>query len=72
VPVDPNLAVAVQLRQARVHVGLTQAQLAKRAGVSQQQIAKLERPGANPTISTLKGVAAALERELDVEVVAAE
>jgi transcriptional regulator with XRE-family HTH domain len=34
--------------------------------VSQQQIAKLERPGENPTIGTLAKIAKALDRSLDV------
>lgn len=56
-----------ELRESR---GLTQEQLAKRAGVSQGYIAKLEpasRPGwkkisrqANPSITTLKKLARAL------------
>jgi len=41
------------LKEARRHAGLTQAQLARRLGVSQAAVAKLERPGANPTVDTL-------------------
>lgn len=41
------------LRDARQRAGLTQAQLAARLGVSQAAVAKLERPGANPTVDTL-------------------
>jgi len=66
VTVAPGLAVAVQIRWARQGAGLTQAALATRAGVSQQQIAKLERPGENPTLNTLTRVAAALGVALDV------
>ncbi len=71
IEVDPALAVAVRIRQARAERDLTQAQLAKRAGVSQQQIAKLERPGENPTIATLLKVASALGMSLDVRIEAA-
>jgi len=55
VPVDvpPGLDVAIQLRWLRDDLGLSQAELAKRVGVSQQQIAKLEKPTSNPTIRTL-------------------
>ncbi len=42
------------LRDARTRVGLTQAQLARRLGVSQAAVAKLEGPQANPTIATLE------------------
>ena len=66
IEVPPPLAVAVQMRQARVRLGLTQRQLAARAGVSQQQIAKLERPDENPTVATLVKVAQALDCRLDV------
>ncbi len=57
---DPSLAFALQLRWMRAKHGLSQAQLAKRAGVSQQQIAKLESPKANPTLQTIKAIAVAL------------
>jgi transcriptional regulator with XRE-family HTH domain len=46
---------AVLLRDARRRAGLTQRQLALRLGISQAAIAKLERPGANPTFATLAG-----------------
>lgn len=41
------------LKDARRQAGLTQAELARRMGISQAAVAKLERPGANPTVSTL-------------------
>lgn len=41
------------LRDARRRAGLTQADLARRLGVSQAAVAKLERPHANPTVDTL-------------------
>lgn len=55
VPIDvpPRLDVAIQLRWLRDDLGLSQAEFAKRVGVSQQQIAKLEKPTSNPTIRTL-------------------
>lgn len=70
VDVNPQLAVAVTLRWARQEAGLTQAELAARIGVSQQQIAKLERPGANPSIATLEKLAKALGVRLELELVA--
>lgn len=65
--VTPALAVALQIRWARAKAGLSQSDLAKRAGVSQQQIAKLERPGENPTIGTIQRIAEALGVNADVE-----
>ena len=67
VPIDPELSVALQIRWSRHDAGLSQAELARRAGVSQQQIAKLEQPGENPTIGTLQRIARALETCLDVQ-----
>ena len=66
VVVPPALAVAIAIRWARLAANLTQGELAKRAHVSQQQIAKLERPDENPTIATLAKVADALNVRLDV------
>lgn len=70
VNVDPQLAVAIELRWARQDAGLSQAELASRVGVSQQQIAKLEKPGANPSIVTLRKVAEAMGVRLQFELVA--
>lgn len=68
VDVSPLLATRVSLRLAREAAGLTQAQLAKLAGVSQQAIAKLEHPDANPTLKTLQSVAQALGATLRVSI----
>jgi DNA-binding XRE family transcriptional regulator len=70
VRIDAGLAVALQIRWARAKEGMSQAELAKRAHVSQQQIAKLERPGENPTIGTIQKIAHALGLHADVELTA--
>jgi transcriptional regulator with XRE-family HTH domain len=44
------------IRTARNDAGLSQAHLARRLGVSQAAIAKLERTGSNPTVDTLDKV----------------
>jgi transcriptional regulator with XRE-family HTH domain len=41
------------LRDARRRAGLTQTDLARRLGVTQAAVAKLESPRANPTVDTL-------------------
>lgn len=66
IPIDPVLGVRLQLRWARQRLGLTQAALAKRVGVSRQQIALLESPDANLTLRTLERVAQAMELRLDI------
>lgn len=64
VTISPKLALALKLRSMRRESGWSQAQLAKRVGVSQQQIAKLEDPDANPTIETIMKVAEAFNMDL--------
>lgn len=68
VEVAARLVAKLDLRWARRSAGLTQAQLAKRAKVSQQAIAKIEHPDSNPTLETLDKVARALGARLDVRV----
>jgi len=65
VPVEPKLAVKLELRSMREDLGLTQAELAKLAGVSQPSIAQLESPDSNPTIETLNRVAQAMGAQID-------
>jgi transcriptional regulator with XRE-family HTH domain len=66
VTIRPGLAAALQIRWARRDAGLSQTELGKLAGVSQQQIAKLESPDENPSLETLSKVARALGLEVSV------
>jgi ribosome-binding protein aMBF1 (putative translation factor) len=50
----------------RTALGLTQAELAARAGMTQPQLSRLESGGAAPTIPPLARLAAALDAELDI------
>ena len=52
------------IRNTRADAGMRQAELAQRAGMSQSAIARLERPGANPTVATLAKVIAATGHRL--------
>ncbi len=65
VPIDSLLGVRLELRWARDDADLTQARLAQRVGMTQQQLAKLE-AGGNPTLSTLSRVAQGLGRRVVV------
>jgi predicted RNase H-like HicB family nuclease/DNA-binding XRE family transcriptional regulator len=67
IPVRVGLAAALTIRWARQDSGLSQKALGNRAGVKQQQIAKLEDPDENPTLETLEKVAKALGLSLHVE-----
>lgn len=53
------------LRAWREHLGLTQAEVAGRAGMSQPAYAKMEKPDANPRTVTLRKIAAALDLSLE-------
>lgn len=70
VGIGSRLSVALQIRWLREDLGMTQAQLARRVGVSQQQVAKLENPSANPSLATLEAVAKGAGAVLDVKLVA--
>jgi transcriptional regulator with XRE-family HTH domain len=54
------------LRSARTRAGLTQAELARRLGVTQAAVARLERPRANPTVETLAAVLNATGHRLEL------
>jgi transcriptional regulator with XRE-family HTH domain len=56
------------LKEARHAAGLTQVELADRLGVSQSEIARLEKHGANPRLDTLVRAIAATGHELTAEV----
>jgi transcriptional regulator with XRE-family HTH domain len=55
------------VRRARRAAGLTQSELARRLGVTQPVIARLERSGANPRLNTLDRVAAATGHALRLD-----
>ena len=60
------MAASTLLRTARRRAGLTQAQLGERAGLSQTDVARLERAGANPTAATLERLLRATGHRLDL------
>lgn len=63
------MSPSVLVRDARKRAGLTQAQLAERAGVAQSVIARLERGGGNPTFLTLERVLHAAGHRLELNAV---
>ncbi len=67
--ISPVTAAADQLiRKARLKAGLTQRQVARRLGVTQPVIARLEQPGSNPTVETLEQVLRACDHTLELRV----
>ncbi len=63
--VDAAQSLADRVVALRVGAGLTQAQLAKKAGISQPRLSKLESGVDNPTLDTLERVGDALGVRLD-------
>lgn len=54
------------IRQARLAEGLTQAQLARRLGITQPAIARLERAGDAVTVATLERALNVMKRTLEL------
>nr|WP_216858691.1 helix-turn-helix transcriptional regulator [Actinomadura verrucosospora] len=55
------------VRQRRLALGLTQSELARRAGMTQPALSRLESGGPTPTIGVLERLAHALDAKLKVE-----
>ena len=70
IPVSPSVAAALLVRWTRGDEHLSQADLARRVGVSQQAIAKIERVKGNLTLRTLDRVARALGRRVELKLLA--
>jgi predicted RNase H-like HicB family nuclease/DNA-binding XRE family transcriptional regulator len=65
--VNAMLAVKIALRRARAEKEMTQAQVAKLAGVTQQMIAKAEHPDHGVGLDVIERVAVALGCDLDID-----
>jgi transcriptional regulator with XRE-family HTH domain len=61
-----SLMLGQMVHDRRVELGLTQAELAERAGMTQPQLSRLESGGATPTVPLLARIAAALNADLDI------
>ena len=64
-----NLQIAALVHTLRTERGLTQEQLAKKAGFKQPFIARLENPSSEkqPSIETLAKIASAVNKRLKIE-----
>jgi transcriptional regulator with XRE-family HTH domain len=63
-PAQPDLALAATLRRMRIERGDTQEDLAHMAGLTVAAYARIERGHANPTWTTVRRIAAALDVSL--------
>ena len=66
---QPELAIAQAMIDARKESGLTQKQLSERTGIAQAYISKLERGNANPSLRTLQRLAAGMGMNVKIEFV---
>lgn len=60
--------VGSQIRKLRLAAGLTQTQLAQRAGITQSVLSRVESGTGNPTLALLSEIAGALGQELTISV----
>lgn len=63
---DPDFLIAEALLDYRLANDMTQKELAKKIGINRSDLSKLESADANPTLKTLKKIAKALERKLEI------
>ena len=68
---EARLALAEMVYQARAAAGLTQAALAERIGSKQSVISAIENGSQQPTLSTLRRIARALDRHLTIDLATA-
>jgi len=62
----PMYEFAVQLAELRRQRGLSQAALARRAGMTQSEVARIEAAEASPTFDTMARLLSAAEADLDI------
>lgn len=68
---DTTVGIPLLLRQKRLESGFSQSQLAKKLGMTTQQLQKLETPGkSNPTVKTLSKISEILNTNLEINLVA--
>ena len=64
---DPQITVGRKIVALRVFAGMTQAQLAQKTGIPQSNISRIESGKYNPTIKSLRKIAAGLDKKLDID-----
>jgi len=63
---EPEFQVAREVIRLRLERGLSQGELAKKAGTGQPNISRLERATINPSLRFLQKVAEALDSEIEI------
>jgi transcriptional regulator with XRE-family HTH domain len=65
--IEPEFEIVRIMLIARRNAGLTQTQLAAKTGIDQNDISRIETGEANPSLSTLKRLAAGMGMKLKLE-----
>ena len=68
---EPEFSIIQAMIDARKASGLTQQQLAEKTGIAHADISKLENGSANPSLRTLRRLAAGMGMQLKLEFVPA-
>lgn len=63
----PEFDIVRAIVDARSSIGMTQKQLSEATGITQADISKLEHGNANPSLRTLKRIAAGMGMQLHIE-----
>ena len=64
---EPEFAIIGAMIEARKTLGITQKQLSEKTGIAQGDISKIESGEANPSLKTLKRLAAGMDMKLKLE-----
>ena len=64
---EPEFAIIQAMINARKNAGLTQRQLSEKTGIDQGDISRIENGEANPSLRTLKRLAAGMGMKLRLE-----
>lgn len=68
IPIDVKIEFVINLRKIRKKRGLTQADVAKILGITQQAYAKFESPDhANPSLDTIKKLSDVLDADIELK-----
>ncbi len=64
---EPEFEIIRAMVAGRMEAGMTQKQLAEATGIAQGDISKLENGSANPSLRTLKRIAAGMGMQIHIE-----
>lgn len=62
-----NILIGFRIKEKRLKLGLTQEELAKKIGIDQSDLSKIEKGTANPTIKMIKRIADSLDSKISFQ-----